>query len=91
VSPLMLLNSTRSRVSGTRHDFSGRVCSWSVNLRDSWSNCAVLHPVIRDSGSYSRHNKKMEVGLLHMTPHQTLRRKVSYGSAGNPYGLLRRS
>jgi hypothetical protein len=84
MSPLMPLNSTCSRVSGTRHDFSGRVCSWSVNLRDSCGNCAVLHPVIRNSGSYSKHNKMMEAGLLHTTPHQTLRRKGSYGPAGNP-------
>jgi hypothetical protein len=32
-----------------------------VNLRDSSGNCAVLHPVTRDSGFDSKHNEMTEV------------------------------
>ena len=85
MSPSMPPNSTRSRVSGTRHGFSGSVGSWNVNLRDSCSNCAVRNPVIRNSGIGSKHNKMTEVGLFHTTPTSNLARKFSYRAAGNPY------
>jgi hypothetical protein len=47
--PSMPPNSTRSGVSGTLHGFSGRVGTWSVNLRDSPSNCAVRQHGLNDA------------------------------------------
>jgi hypothetical protein len=78
-------NSTCSRVSGTRHGFSGGAGSRSLNRRHSCDDCAARHPATRNSGIHSRHNRMTEVGLFHKTPTPDLAGKFSYRPAGNPY------
>ena len=65
--------------------------SWTVNLCDSCSNCAALHPITRESVIDGRLNKMREIGLFIRPPNirlssgrlATERREILTGFLGS--------